>query len=434
MAIAVVFIITLFSLYFSFRYYKSFFNPVVIYVIPWSIICFFYELKLIRFVPISTEAWLVILFGYLSFIAGLVLTNVVLGYSHKVNTITFFDDKNGKIIYNVILITGILSIIISLLNWKYLINKFGSITNIFLQANRIYQMRVDGELPEAVPYVYLVSYVGVYFSGIYTALTKRVNIIVILPFLGVILKDIANFGRVGILLAVLLFIFTFFLSNKWFTGSKYFNLKENKKIITVFIIVLVLSIFGASLIKSTRGAFEHFKGTNVKLANLSKNFLISPSVYFYFSSHIGVLSKYLENPIPNTSFGSNTFLPIYNFLSKFELVEKKSVYQKGYFIPQWSNTGTYLRELHEDFGYVGIFLVPFIIGFLISYLSYRFENNPNLYNLLLLVYLYLIVAFTWLMMITRLAHWLLGLLFNLAAIGILKKLSSRQRAHDQKQE
>ena len=30
----------------------------------------------------------------------------------------------------------------------------------------------------------------------------------------------------------------------------------------------------------------------------------------------------------------------------------------------WTNTGTYLREIHADFGYVGLFTIPFLLGLL----------------------------------------------------------------------
>lgn len=424
MSIALIIIIGCVSVYIAYRLYRSFFNPIALYVIPWCFISFFYELKLIRFIEISTHTWFVIIWGYLSFLFGLLISKLIFKEDYTSEKFNYkFSEKEKRVIYYIIMVSSILGIIISLLNWRYLINKFGSITNVFLQANVIYQMRVEGEIPEAVPYLYIISYVGIFFGGIYTAITKRISFVVVLPFIAVILKEIANFGRAGILLAVFCFIFTFLYANKYINGGKYFKIKENKKIFVVFLIILVLSVLGASLVKSTRGAFEHFKGTNTKLANLSKNFFISPSVYFYFSSHIGVLSKYLESPTPNTSFGSNTFLPIYNLLSKFELVEKKSFYQKGYFIPQWSNTGTYLREIHEDFGDAGIFIVPFLIGFLVSYLLYRLNNNFNLYNLLFVVYGIVLVAFTWLTMITRLSHWLFGLIFNLITVYIYYKTS-----------
>jgi hypothetical protein len=48
-------------------------------------------------------------------------------------------------------------------------------------------------------------------------------------------------------------------------------------------------------------------------------------------------------------------------------VKRPNTHSAGYSTPTWSNTATYLRNLYSDFGYSGIFLVPFIFGMLSAY-------------------------------------------------------------------
>jgi oligosaccharide repeat unit polymerase len=418
-------------IFISKKLFDSYFNHLAIYTIGWAVICFFYELKLIRFINITTEAWGVIFSGTFSYFLG-----VITYYKFKNEPKSFklitkrlsFNQKEIKIIYYIILITGIINLIISLLNWKYLINKFGSITNVFLQANQIYKMRIEGEMPEAVPYLYTIGYAGVFFSGIYAAYTNKLKIAMFVAFISIALKEVSAFGREGILIALLLFSFSYFFTIKAVTGKKIFNFKENKKNIIIIGIVLIIAVSGANLVRSTRGAFEHFKGTNRALANSPISFIITPSMYFYFSSHVGVLSKYLQSPTPKTSFAANTLLPLHNILSKFEFVEKKSFYQKGYFIPQWSNTGTYLREVHEDFGDIGIFIVPFLLGLFISFLWYKYHEAPNLNNLLWLSYFNVLNTLTWLVILTRSSKWLIGMILTYLIILLFEKIRLKSNA------
>jgi len=412
-------------IFISKKLFDTYFNHLAIYTIGWAVICFFYELKLIRFINITTEAWGVIFSGTFSYFLG-----VITYYKFKNEPKSFklitkrlsFNQKEIKIIYYIILITGIINLIISLLNWKYLINKFGSITNVFLQANQIYKMRIEGEIPEAVPYLFAIGYSGVFFSGIYFSYTNKFNIAILLVFISIILKEISVFGREAILTAVLIFSFSYFFTNMAINGKVIFNFKENKKKIITIILILLIAITGANLVRSTRGAFEHFKGTNRAFANSTLSFIITPSMYFYFSSHIGVLSKYLQSPTPNTSFAANTLLPVYNILSKFEFVEKKSTYQKGYFIPQWSNTGTYLREVHEDFGDIGIFIVPYLLGIFLTYLWYKYYSMPNINNLILLVFFNVLNSLTWLVMISRSSKWFIGMILTYILLVIYNKI------------
>ncbi|MCB9247183.1 MAG: O-antigen polysaccharide polymerase Wzy [Ignavibacteriales bacterium] len=74
----------------------------------------------------------------------------------------------------------------------------------------------------------------------------------------------------------------------------------------------------------------------------------------------------------------------------------------------WTNTGTYIRELHADFGTTGVLLVPYLLGLIITWLWFKFHENKSLFTLVFLVYLYIIIGFTFLMMVTRLNQWFLA--------------------------
>jgi oligosaccharide repeat unit polymerase len=159
---------------------------------------------------------------------------------------------------------------------------------------------------------------------------------------------------------------------------------------------------------------------------MKDNFLFSPSIYLYISSDAGVLSKYLEMDKEETRIGENSFRLFYDFLSRFDLVEKPAFFQRGYFIPMWTNTGTFIREIHADFGIIGVITIPFILGIILTRLWFSFIRTGNIYSLLFMVYLYLIIGFSFLVMVTRLNQWYFSQALILLYLPILQKIASRK--------
>ncbi len=187
------------------------------------------------------------------------------------------------------------------------------------------------------------------------------TIATVLPIFALILKEVANLSRAGILLGFSEFIISFMLFRHLLSKDKAVRKKGKIKVTIGIGIVVLLLVIGAGFVKTVRQATDTFKGTSGSLAKLEGGAFISPSIYFYAASQVGVLNQFLEADKERWSFGSNTFFTIYSALAKFDLVDKPRIYQQGYFIPNWSNTGTYLREVYSDFGFVGIFLVPVLI-------------------------------------------------------------------------
>jgi len=60
-------------------------------------------------------------------------------------------------------------------------------------------------------------------------------------------------------------------------------------------LILSLSIGTAVLVKTIRNPIESFQGSSVKLKEYEGGAFISPTIYLYTCSHLGVLNKYFEN-------------------------------------------------------------------------------------------------------------------------------------------
>ncbi len=344
--------------------FKKWFNHLTLYCLIFGGSLFLYELKLLPYFELTNLTWFIIISSFLSFLFGILTVisrrNLYLEkptFLEKTDiSLRIFSD-GGKTLKYAIIIFSLISLYSAYDFWKVLINQFGSIPGVLINSRIIYSLNVSGKLKGTIPYIALFGYVAVFLVGIYTAYKGKFTLLTFIPLISVILREIAGAGRVGMLMALVEFSFSFFLF-RHLLNNDITNKYKFSKVNSIFatIILLVFFIGAASLVRVSRMSdkTENFTGASGTLMKTKENFIISPSVYLYLSSDIGVLSKYLSSEGEKTNIGQNTFLTIYTFLAKLDLVEKPPIYQKYYKIFAWTNTGTYLRELHADFGIAGV--------------------------------------------------------------------------------
>ena len=228
-------------------------------------------------------------------------------------------------------------------------------------------------------------------------------------------------GRAGILFGFVEYGFTLLFTIYYLEISQK-HFKFNKiKFASSVIIVLFLFLTSITLIKNLRAAPESFTGETRALKSLDENIFISPAIYLYTSGHLGVLHSFLEKDIERYRIGENSLQFVYNILYKIGFAEKPNTLQKGYRIPAWINTGTFIRELIADFGFPSTIISLFGLGFFLALNWNNFINRGNFKNLIILVFLMIIVFFSFLMMITRLANWYLTFTFLLIIVSILSQ-------------
>lgn len=421
--------VTLFVLTFFFvglYLYKKWFNPILLYIVSWAFILYLFDLRLIIYTKISEFTWITILFAFISFTLGCVI--VYLGRSiyndnsslfyEKINIAEPWSDEKLKKLKRIIIVTSIIGLLVSIQHWYVLIKEFGSFSMVLISAGDIYSMRVAGEHFGKIPYFVLLSYVAVFLSAIYSAYRNKFTYLVIIPLIAVILHDAANLARAGVFFSFVLFGVTF-ITVRFFFKSRYSSEKysNNKNIIITMIVVVFLASSSVFLIKMVRDPIEgKYKTTTIKLKELNEDGILPTSVYLYFSSPVAVLSKYLDNRYEVAVFGENTFYPIYNNLNKFGLDVPLEAYPKGYFVPMWVNSATYIRELDVDFGLIGILIVPFVIGFLSTFFWYKFFEKGSLIYLTFYAFTTILIVFSVFYMASRLTFWFFGLLFSIIII------------------
>ena len=433
MSLIIIFVISFLGILLGKFLFKHWFNHLTLYCFIFGGSIFLYEMKLLPYVDIIPFTWFIIISAFLSFLMG-ILTIIAARnlyrekpthIEHSDIMLTIFSD-DGKVLKYSILFFSFISLYAAVEFWMVLIRQFGSIPAVFLNAQVIYRLNISGKLSGTTPYIYLVGYVAVFLAGIYTAYKGKFTLLAFIPIFSLILRDLAGSGRAGMLFALMEFIFTIILFRYLLNKDRLRRFKFSKlSIIIVSAILLGLFIASASLVKVSRGVVkaENYSGASRELRQTRDNLILSPSLYLYLSSDVGVLSKYFSSDGEDTPFGQNTFMTAYLFLSKFNIVERPHEFQKGYFIPMWTNTGTYIRELHADFGMLGVLLGPFLLGLLMTWFWFKFFENHSLIALAFLVYLNIIVGFSFFVMATRVIYWSTSLLMLILFLPILQKLA-----------
>jgi oligosaccharide repeat unit polymerase len=227
------------------------------------------------------------------------------------------------------------------------------------------------------------------------------------------MADVARGGRAKILLTGMLFFGAYFLARNTLAQSRILQPMSKVRRLLALGVVLAILLIAVEFVRGYRGVYERFYGTSTQLSKLERSAFVTPSIYLYFSSQVGVFNAYWkaggENPFP----GSNTFAPLFRILAKLGIADDVPYFQKFYNVPIYTNTGTYLRELHADFGVVGIIAAPYLLGFFCTYFWFRVKRQSKFVSIALLTHLYMIVLCSFLFQVTRLGEWVVSLIASL---------------------
>jgi len=122
--------------------------------------------------------------------------------------------------------------------------------------------------------------------------------------------------------------------------------------------------------------------------------------YLYLTGPIPALSEILKSEPAGTGFGSYSLGGLYRLLNMllgftgvgpvFPLLPSRSYV----FIPQPFNTYPYIWYLYADFGFAGILLVPYFIGWISAMVFFHYKARGQLFALVLLSIIFTYLEFT----------------------------------------
>jgi len=412
--------------------FHKWFNHVSLYTLIWAGTLILFELRLINYYPLELETWIVIVTSWLIFLTGSM--TVVVSRSMTKKNIAFVEEKinpadkekNIKKLNRVLWLLNSIALAAGLYNLYIVSNIFGSLSNAFVFGNLLYSYRVSEGLPGSIPYISSLVFTAALLAGSYTVQRQRITFVSILPFIIIIIIDFAYMGRADIVVVTLLFASGYFLTRKEkSTESK----KPYLRNLGMFIIIIVIVLAGAEFIRSTRQAKETFTGSTTTLKKLSESRVFTPSIYLYLTANYGVLNRYLLRGGENSPMGGHTFLTLYRILEKLGVEVHAETYQSWYKTPLRLNTGTYLRELHGDFGIAGLLLGPYLIGILSSVFWYKLKERGGYINLAIAGFLYTIIGMSSFVMITRLSPFFFYFFVSVIVCWFLDKKSFAMLKH-----
>src|SRR5690606_5855110 len=303
MSIILISVITLGGILLGKILFKKSFNHLSLYCLIMGGLVFFYELKLLPYPDIIPLAWFYLISAFLSFLFGIITIFSIRNLSDedytsitKTSISLSILNHNGKILKYLVIFFSSVGLFAAIQNWMVLINMFGSIPAVFLNAPKIYRMGIEGEIKGVIPYLFTFGYVAVFFSGIYTAYKGKFTFLTFYPFLGIIIREIAIVGRAGMLLGFMEFLFSFILFRHFLKSDIYNRYKFSKPNIIIYsVLLLSISITTSTLVRKTKTpAGETHHPAPKELRAFSNTSVISPFIHLYASRNIPVFSNYMD--------------------------------------------------------------------------------------------------------------------------------------------
>jgi oligosaccharide repeat unit polymerase len=382
-------------------------NHLSLYSFVWTVSLCAYQLRLIAYNYISGEAWVLIFAAWIALYLGAAWAGMLGapdGSSQR--RLVPLSERNLRKAIVFLSCAGLVSsaalawnIVHSLDTWLLLA--------LVDQGNKIYTMRFEGEL-SGLMYVGFLPYAASALAGAYASRMGRITFVSALPLLAMTVDGILSMQRGGILIAIILFV-----AGAWFTPSRI----PFRVVRWQMVAALGLLLAGFLYVTMTRGVPAEFENQGATLNRVSDVVPSFPSLYMYISAPSAGLSAYLQHPESDghSFWGRYTFAPAYRFFAKLGLDTYVPYYTEFYSTPVPINSCTYLREIHSDFGSLGVLGVPFCLGALITLLEFR---RSSLTVQMVLAHLYVVVLFSFTLLITITGYWYISLMAS-SMVGLL---------------
>ena len=117
--------------------------------------------------------------------------------------------------------------------------------------------------------------------------------------------------------------------------------------------------------------------------------------YWYLASPLAAFNEFVTTFAGDLQWGQNTFFPLYKWLCRLHLAQEVEVtlYGNKVLIPYMTNVYTYLRNFYEDFGILGVAIVPYLLGWATATIRVQAQRCLHWLNLYLVLLLFIFFSF-----------------------------------------
>jgi len=402
--------------------FGSWFNHLGIYGAVWGFTLAVFHSGLYRYYPLESETWMLIIAAWLAFLFGsLTMIACRAAVPPRENTFSFYqpgelffiEKKELHLLHRTLWVLNIILILHTTYEVYNVVRILGGgLANVVILANKLYGIRVQEGIPGSIPYFGSLAFLAAILSGIYTSAVGKLKLVAFIPFIISIAISFVQVVRAFAVIVAVLFISAYFLNRKRTDENIQRTFKNYFRRVVAIGILISLLVVTLEVIRTTRGVYEKFSGETSTLRHMrtSGSSFISPSVIMYISVHSGVLNQYLKEDQEHVVWGRYTLAPMWRLVSKFGFETFVGFYQSWFYqTPAPANTGTYIRELHADFGVSGVVIVPYLLGLVASLYWFRIRERNKLLDIIILAHIYAVVGMSWFVMLTQLGGWFLSL-------------------------
>ena len=117
--------------------------------------------------------------------------------------------------------------------------------------------------------------------------------------------------------------------------------------------------------------------------------------FWYITGPLAAFNEFVTTFTGDHQWGQSMFLPLYKWLCRFDLAQEVEVnfYGEKVLVPYMSNVYTYLRNFYEDFGVLGVAVVPYVLGLAAAAIRDRARRHFQFLNLYLVLLLFILFSF-----------------------------------------
>lgn len=343
-------------------------NPFFVFISIWILLILVYSLNLFRNFPkLEVYTWIFISLSLYLFVFGMFI-----GSKKRIEKI---EEKNSEYDYKKLFNMSVLVLTLVMISFVITVLVLGlpPVLGGTVPRNEYYLSGLERL------YLFIYVYWFISFYLIVNSYKIRLNLALITSSLiPVILKG----NKFQIIIFILIFIFFYGLKNK--------KIKFNYIIISIFTI-LIIFYFTTKLYVSNSSSDLTMIRVNLVGYKGKGTLLLDPLLYF--TNNLMNLNNFLIFETRELSYGLQSFSGVINTfnlnsifesnISKFDLLWKESLQFK------WLTTGSYLKTLLTDFGYIGAILINLPIGYFVGAIWKKIKVNLFA-NSLTTLYLYLI--------------------------------------------
>lgn len=364
MLIYVLFALTIIILCFTYFIKKDIFHPACLISLSFcfSIFCAILNIENWK-INLSSSTVEIILIGLLSF----VMPSIFIGIKKKkkIDLSEIIEIKISKSFTIIFLTLQFLFLILYIFWMKNYMGGFSKLFNLSSMTKFRFARSFDqtinypSYISQGIKFSKALVYILTYIFINNTILKKtkkekiRINFSVVLSILMFVIQTFITGGRSEL---ILFLIYTITL---YFYLYNFYNEKSGTKIGKNLIKLVLFVIFVLYLFSITR-----------TLVGRTSNDGFISYISRYFGGSIQLFDKYLKNPIKKSSiFGKETFYGINKFLGQLGLINENYTMHLEFRSSngvELGNVYTAFRRMYQDFGILGIIILNFIHGTIMS--------------------------------------------------------------------